>query len=518
MSIATAAAATREASAGIASDLAQFASGLRADRLPARVRIRALHLMLDAAGIALASHRFDFARASLRGIEALSGLGAEPDEEAREVAEGTVIGHPRRLPFRDAALANGLLVHGLDYDDTHVPGILHATASAFPCVLALGERIGASGAEVLAAYVAAVEAGARISAVPRGGFHRQGFHPTGLVGAFGCALGAGRLLGLDSARLAAAQGIALSTASGSMEFLEEGAWTKRLHPGWAAVAGLTSAYLASEGFVAPTRPYEGRFGLYRSHLGPAAAEACDHSLAVAGLGEEWELDRVAVKPFPACHFLHGCADAAIEIARRHDLDPTQVAEVTALVPEETIATICEPVAGKLRPASDYEAKFSVQYAVAVSLSRRAFGLAELEDEVRTDDAILGLAKRVRYRPDPSSAFPRAYSGEVVVRTHDGRELRHREQINRGADERPLTNGEIAEKYMENARLTVDETQAAAIREAILGLYRCPDVRAAACVLRGAQAAPTGRTLRGAASHTNAAEAAAAPPARRKAGA
>ena len=399
-------------SENIASDLSVFAGGLRYEDIPDRVRIRARHLILDAVGIAFASHGFDFARLSLSGIEALAG----PDLPSSVTGGGTVIGHPHRLPFRDAAMANGLLVHGLDYDDTHVPGIIHATASAFPCALALGERLGASGAAVVAAYVVAVEAGARIGSVPRGGFHRQGFHPTGLVGAFGCALGAGRLLGLDPRQLVMAQGIALSTASGSMEFLEDGAWTKRLHPGWAAVAGLTSAYLASEGFVAPGLPYEGRFGLYRSHLGPGADDDCDYSLATAGLGETWELDRIAVKPFPACHFLHGCADAAIVIARDHDLDPCEVEEVTALVPQETIATICEPAANKVRPTSDYDAKFSVQYAVAASLVRRTFGLAELDADARSDSRILDLARRVRYRPDPASAFPRAYSGEVVVRT------------------------------------------------------------------------------------------------------
>ena len=464
----------------IASELAAFAAGLRYEDIPDRVRIRARRLILDAVGIALASHRFDFAGPCLRGIEMLAGAGASP----RQAGEATVIGHPRRLPLRDAAMANGLLVHGLDYDDTHVPGIIHATASAFPCTLALGERLGASGADVVAAYVVAVEAGARIGSVPRGGFHRQGFHPTGLVGAFGCALGAGRLLGLDSDQLVMAQGIALSTASGSMEFLEEGAWTKRLHPGWAAVAGLTSAYLASEGFVAPSRPYEGRFGLYRTHLGAPADGDCDYALATHGLGEVWELERVAVKPFPACHFLHGCADAAIAIARTHDLRPEEVEEVTALVPEETIATICEPAANKVRPVSDYHAKFSVQYAVAVSLSRRAFGLAELDEDARADARVLDLASRVRYRADPASAFPRAFSGEVVVRTRDGRELRHREEINRGADERPLTNGEIAEKFMDNARLTVDGVRAVAIRNAILDLDRHDDARAVAGVLAG----------------------------------
>ena len=489
----TAAAAITELhadSTGIASELSEFANRLDYEDIPAGVRVRARHLILDAVGIALASHRFDFAAPSLAGIEALGGGGATGATGATGAAvgeadgEATVVGHSRRLPLRDAAMANGLLVHGLDYDDTHVPGIIHATASAFPCTFALGERLGATGADLIAAYVVAVEAGARIGSVPRGGFHRQGFHPTGLVGAFGCALGAGRLLGLDPRQLVMAQGIALSTASGSMEFLEEGAWTKRLHPGWAAVAGLTSAYLARAGFVAPSLPYEGRFGLYRTHLGAGAEGECDFSLATAGLGDSWELERVAVKPFPACHFLHGCADAAIAIARDHDLHPDEVEEATALVPEETIATICEPAANKVRPTSDYDAKFSVQYAVAASLSRRAFGLAELEDEARTDRRILNLARRVGYRADPHSAFPRAFSGEVVVRTRDGRELRHREEINRGADERPLTNGEIAEKFMDNARLTVDGPKAIAIRDAILDLDRCENVRTVATVLRG----------------------------------
>ena len=483
------------AASPIAAELAEFAHGQRYEEIPGEVRLRARHLMLDAVGIALASHRFDFARTSLDGIEALAGLGADAGPGAGREGEATVIGHPRRLPLRDAAMANGLLVHGLDYDDTHVPGIVHATASAFPCALALGERLGASGEEVIAAYVVAVEAAARIGTVPRGGFHRQGFHPTGLVGAFGCALGAGRILGLDPPRLVMAQGVALSTASGSMEFLEEGAWTKRLHPGWAAVAGIASAYLARAGFVAPSLPYEGRFGLYRTHLGARGdeGEASDLSLATRGLGETWELERVAVKPFPACHFLHGCADAAIALAAAHDLRPDEVEEATALIPEETIATICEPVANKVRPTSDYDAKFSVQYAVAASLARRAFGLAELDAEARADRAILDLAKRVRYRADPDSAFPRAYSGEVLVRTRDGRELRHREEVNRGADERPLTNREIVEKYMENARRTVDGARAAAIRNAILDLDRCGDVRAVAGLLAGGRP-PAGRPV------------------------
>jgi len=433
---------------------------------------RARHLMLDATGIALASSRWDFAHQSLTAIRGLAGAG-----------ECSVIGMPDTLPLRDAVMMNGILVHGLDFDDTHVPGVIHTTASAFPTALGVAEHAGASGKAMLAAYVVGVEASSRLGAVAKGAFHQVGFHPTGLIGAYGCALLAGRLMGANAEQLAMAQGITLSTGSGSLEFLEDGAWTKRLHPGWAGVAGITGAALARQGFQGPRLPYEGRFGLFPSHLGPLEAN-CDYGLATAGLGEAWEIDQIAVKPFPACHFAHGCADAAIAIAKDHDLRPEDVVKIKALVPQEVIKTICEPVERKLHPVSDYDAKFSLHFIVAAGLTRRRFGLAELDDEALHDETILGLAKKVTYEADPDSLFPRAYSGEVVVTTRDGRELRHREAVNRGAAERPLANEEIVDKFTENARIAVSAERAERIRDALLDLHNTADVRDLARVLGG----------------------------------
>lgn len=233
----------------IARQLAEFAAGFGYDAIPEPVRRRAKHLMLDALGIALASTRYDFAH---RAFSALAGLAGGGDS--------VVLGFSTRLPLRDAVLMNGILVHGLDYDDTHVPGVIHATASSFPLALGLAAHLDRSGRELLAAYVLGVEVSARLASVARGGFHRIGFHPTGLIGAFGCTLAAGFLHGTDAARLTMAQGIALSMASGSLEFLQDGAWTKRLHPGWAAVAGITAAALARTGFVGPGAAYEGASG------------------------------------------------------------------------------------------------------------------------------------------------------------------------------------------------------------------------------------------------------------------
>ena len=274
---------TNPATDTIATQLAAFAHGLKPDMLPAAVVEQAKLLMLDALGIALASSRHDFAHCAYRGLHALGGAG-----------DSAVMGAFAPLPLRDAVLMNGILVHGLDFDDTHPGAITHPSASAFPLALGLAAQRHATGAEMITAYVLAIEVAARLGAAARGGFHDVGFHPTGLVGAFGCALAAGKLMGLDQAGLAHAQGVVLSMASGSMEFLSDGAWTKRMHPGWAGVSGLTATALAGAGFRGPSQPYEGRFGLYASHLAARGLNA-DLSLCTRGLGERWELLEVAVK-------------------------------------------------------------------------------------------------------------------------------------------------------------------------------------------------------------------------------
>ena len=460
-----AAAASHEMSRPLVAErLARFTAGLEFQHIPAAVVTRAKYLMLDAVGIALASTGFDFAHRTLTAIRGLAGEGDTP-----------VIGFPALLPMRDAALVNGVLIHGLDYDDTHTGGVVHPTASLLPTVLAVGARRRASGAATLAAYVAGVEAAARLGAVAKGGFHQIGFHPTGLVGAFACALSAGKLFGLAEEQLVMAQGITLSAASGSLEFLEDGAWTKRFHPGWAANAGITAAALAQQGFVGPKRAYEGRFGLYPSHLqehyDPTSLE-----FATRNLGEAWELLEVAVKPFAACHFTHGCADAAIALKTDHELDWRTIERVEALVPAEVVKTVCEPAANKRRPANSYDAQFSIPFIVAAALIRGRFTLAELTAEAIADPAILTLADRVDYRVDPESGFPRYYSGELIVTTRDGRKLRHREHMNRGCGDRPLSEADILAKFHDNAARAVASERARAISEAMLGLDTASDLR------------------------------------------
>ncbi|GAB2899566.1 MmgE/PrpD family protein [Paralcaligenes sp. KSB-10] len=446
--------------ATIAATLAAFAESLRPEAIPAAVIERAKYLILDAVGIAHASTRYEFAHRSLSAATELSaGMGDTP-----------VIGLSARLQLRDAMLMNGILVHGLDFDDTHSQGVIHSTAACFPTALGVAAHAGLGGLDLLAAYVVGMEAGTRLGSVAKGGFHQIGFHPTGLVGAFSAALVAGRLFGLNVQQLSMAQGIALSTGSGSLEFLNDGAWTKRMHPGWAAGAGFTAASLARHGFVGPKQVYEGRFGLFASHLGQYAKDI-DLSLATAGLGEVWETAKVAVKPIPACHFTHACADAAAILRDKHGLKVADIRSVRALVPGEVVKTVCEPVATKKRPQNSYDAQFSIPYIVATALARGSFGLAHLDGEALADPEVLALAQRVEYEVDPDSPFPKYYSGEVIVMTHDGRELRHREEINRGAVDRPISGPDIEKKFMDNMALAVSRSRAEQVRDLVLGMDR-----------------------------------------------
>lgn len=454
--------------------LAEFASGLQADDIPASVRFRALHHMLDAAGIAVAASRYDH---SHRVLNAMRGLGVE--------GSVPVIGFPARLSARDAAILNGYLCHGLDFDDTHVAGIIHPTASVFPAVLSAAAMVGASGRDMVTAYVVGIETAARIASVAKSGFHQVGFHPTGIVGVFASALAAGRLMGLNARALAMAQGIAVSMASGSLEFVEDGAWNKRLHPGWAAQAGITAAALAREGFVGATRPYDGRFGLFKSYMGTYADQA-DFSLATAGLGDTWELMQTAIKPYPACHFTHACIDAALAL-RAQGVTAGQVRDIEVKVPAGTHKVICMPEANKLNPANSYDAQFSVQWLTAAALVRGRLGLAELEPAEIVDPEIMALTQKVRFADYPDSPFPKAYSGEVIVTTVDGQTRSHREHINRGAAERPLTNGEIVEKFRANAATACAPANVDRMERAMLGLESTQDAVATLAVFSSAEA-------------------------------
>lgn len=449
--------------------LAQMAASIRLGDVPAKVLERARLHILDALGLGLASSVQDFGMSVLAGATAMGSSGP-----------CSVIGRPERLEMRDAAMVNGVLVHGLDFDDTHLASIIHCTATALPAALALGEARDASGGEMLAAFLAGAEASIRIGLAVDGGFHHTGHHATGMVSHFASAITAGRLLGLDADGIMAAQGIAGSTASGIQVFLEEGAWTKRFHPGWGAVAGITAAHLAQAEFKAPTRVYEGRFGLFEAHL---HGQETKNAEIARELGTLWHFGDTALKPYPVCHFIHGCADAAIDL--HEEIGGEEIVSVEALLGEPTLHIVCEPAEAKQRPTNEYEVKFSAQFVTAYCLLYGRFGLPDLMPAAITDPAALALAQKVTCKADPDSRFPTYFSGGVTVALADGRVLSRHVPVNSGAGERAMTAEAVAGKFMASASLAIAEDQACRIRDAVMRLEDVP-VRELAALLRAGE--------------------------------
>ncbi len=442
--------------------IARFATALRPGAVPGAVMHHAKLCILDSIGIALASGTCDFGR---RAVAAATLLG--------HAGPATVIGSAHGLPLRDAVLANGTLIHGLDFDDTHSASVVHCTASAWPVAFNLGCERRACGRDALTAYVLAVEVDARIGAAARGGLQKRGFHPTGIVGAFGCAAAAAYLERLDSDQHCDALGIVLSMASGSMAFISDGAWTKRLHPGWAGVAGITAAAFAAQGFVGPAAPLEGPFGLFNTLLG--ADHGVDAALFGADLGDVWRTAEIAFKPYPACHFNHAFADCALAIKREFELTPADIVSITALIHPDQVAVVCEPLAAKRKPTNAYEAQFSVPYMIAASLVHDRFTLDELEPAALSDSETLALAARVDYRDDPRSAYPQYYSAGLIVRTRDGRTLDHHIRVNRGADDNPMSESDIYAKYHANATRAISAGEAERIADVVACLDSAPDL-------------------------------------------
>ncbi|WP_160351471.1 MmgE/PrpD family protein [Bordetella sp. 15P40C-2] len=455
----------------IAHALTRFCNQLDLDAVPQAVRDRSCDLMLDAIGCALAARQEAFAKR-------YSHVVFSPVFSAG--SERGVIGFSQRAALRDAALLNGILAHGLDFDDTHMAGIAHLSVSVMPTVLALGAQLNADGRAVLRAYITGVECGARLASVVKGRFTTKGFHPSAVVGTFASTMAASSLMRLDQEQTLCAQGFALSMAAGTLQFLEDGAWTKRMHPGWAAQSAITAALMGSDRIPAPQAPYLGRYGLYSTHLDAADLPDIDIDIALRGLpigadSANWELMNVAVKPYPMCHFVHASVEAAIKL-HREGVNPDDIERVTVSVPAGTVQSVCEPLDTKRRPSTDYEAKFSTPYAVASGLIRGRLGLQDLEPEAFTSDNVRRLMAKTDYVVDTDSTFPKHYSGQVSLRMRDG-QVRHQSvPVNPGHAERPLDRAQVLEKFMANGTRYFSKSHAELICDRVTHLERLPAIR------------------------------------------
>jgi 2-methylcitrate dehydratase PrpD len=440
--------------------IGRFASGLRLADVPPPVVEKAKLVFLDTLGIALASSTMDFGLMAINVARKLGGPKAS-----------LLIGTSDRVAAANAVMANGTLAHGLDYDDTLEEAIVHTGCCAGITALATGEEVGATGAEVLEATIVGTEVLCKMGLVAPGKFHARGFHPTAICSTFGAAAAAGKLYELNSNQWVDAFGLCGSQSSGIIEYLADGTWTKRLHPGWSAHGGVVATLLAKEGFRGPAKVLEGTHGFFSAFGGKNEYDF----EKISELGRRWEIPRLTFKSYPCGSISHPYMDCALRIKQKHAPRADQIMEVICRTAEGPVHRLWEPLADKQNPPSSYGAKFSLPYSIAVMLIRGRAGLEEFSEAAIRDPELLGLAAKVHYELDPTIDYPRHFEGHVQVKMKDGNVFTEDQLHPRGGYEDPLPPEEIEAKFRANAGLALAEYEVEEIVRLVQQLEALPAI-------------------------------------------
>lgn len=457
--------------ATLSESLWRHASALRYDALPARVVEKIKDLALDTLGVALGSASLDFGiatRALVRSWESSGGA--------------SVVGEPRRVPAHAAALVNGVLAHGQDFDDTHTESVTHPSACIVPSALAVAESRGASGRDAILAMAAGFEAMIRLALPARNQFHLHGFHTTSIAGTFAAAIIASKLHGLNDLSATNAIGVAGSFTSGLLECVPAGAGSKRLHAGWAAMGGIMAADFADRGLTGPATVFEGRLGVFNSFVRGetiAIAEILD------GYGDDWTLLDTRPKLYPCCHYLQSFIDCARRLRDERGVMPADVAEIRCRVAEGSVNMICTPWVSKQTPGDAYEAKFSLPFAVAIALHDGRAGTSEFTLDNARRPEIAALMARATFQIDPGFSV-KDMPGDVEIVLANGRTERCVQERVRGDRSAPISRAELLDKFHDNLRATPFADRADAIAATVLDLDAQRDLDALGALLRGGE--------------------------------
>jgi len=445
--------ATKLPTISVAQQLAERIAVLETSRLPPAVRQKCQDLLIDVVGLCITARNECYIKSALAGCD--------------DDGPCTAIGHARTLSAASAAFVNGTAAHGEDFDDTFEGGPVHAGAVIVPAVLAACERHKPDGVAALLGIAVGTEAMCRLSMVVPKAVHNAGFHPTAIFGVMGAAAGVGAALGLNAKQLVDALGIAGSFAGGIIEYLSEGAWTKRLHPGWAAQAGLRAALLARAGFIGPRTVFEGVHGLFH---GFAHTTEGNYAAVTGDFGAHWVTETLAFKPYPCGTMAHPYIDCAKRLAAR-GIKPGDVKELICEVAEGTVHRLWEPLASKQHPPNGYAAKFATPFILATGFVRGGVGLDAFTEAAVRDADVLALASKVRYVIDPDNPYPNNFTGHIRAVLNDGGVVEERQPHFRGGAHEPLTRADIEEKFALNARYGGwDAARPASALKLLAGLY------------------------------------------------
>lgn len=449
--------ASTAAGSSLAEQLAAFAATVARDGVPDDVAQSVVQRLVDILGLCVAARSLPTSQAAMRYV--VDAGGAE---------RATAVGVQPRLPAPAAAFINGVLAHSLDYDDTHLPSVLHPSASVIPAALAAAEDAGSSGECVVRAVAVGLEVTVRLGMagydeeLGNSVFFEHGQHATSICGVMGAAIAAAMALGLDEEGMVHSLGLAASRASGILEANRAGGTVKRLHCGWAAEAGVASAQLVRQGFTGPPSVLEGRFGFFESWL---HGSPINYAAVTDDLGAVWSVPGIFFKPYPANHFTHAAIDAGIEL-RHRGVESASIVRLELGVAGAALRTIGEPIDMKRAPTTGYQAQFSGPYGLVAGLiggGGLGVALSDYTDGTVADPRRRALMAKVEVVADPrcDEIFPHQFPATVLAELTDGKAVRVEILTNRGGPQRPLSDQELAVKFRENV---ADELSPSTIKE------------------------------------------------------
>ena len=441
----------------IAEEFSSWSKTLSVKDIPEKTQSTLKFLLKDICGIILSARNENYVKSL---VETYKGSG-----------NLVSLGHSERFDLFSSAIIAGTAAHGEDFDDTFEGNPMHVGATMIPAMLSAAQKFNLNGDQILKGLTIGSELICRLALVAPTAMHKQSFHPTAVCGTFGVAAGLSSVLDLTEKQMVSALGIAGSFTSGIIEYLAEGSWTKRVHPGWSANSGMNAALIAKSGFYGPRTVFEGEHGFFEAFALKEIER--DYSHLTDGLGKRWENQNLAFKPFACGTMAQPFVDCAIKI-RKKIKNLNNISSITAKVGEGTVHRLWEPLKEKKNPSTPYSAKFSVPYCVAVGFVRGDAGLNEFNEKSINDKEILNLASKVNYEIDPNNEYPKNYTGTLICKTSENEFTEHQPCF-RGGIKEPLTKDDIDKKYNANLNYSrISEENKKNLNNFIETLFTKPD--------------------------------------------
>ena len=435
----------------VSQTITDFALNLRYEDIPHEYIEYGKMLMMDTFGVAMSCAGLPHARAVR---ETIGELNSRQD--------CTLWGTSERAGLADAVLYNSCLIHGADYDDTHVAAILHPSAAVIAAAVTVGEYAGASGREIMTAIIAGWEISVRLGLAAKGGFHDVGYHGTGIIAPFAAACVAGRLLCVSEETLVNALGICGSQAAALQEFLHDGSWTKKIHPGWGCHSAVYALKMAQHGFVGPKEVFEGGFGLWQTHLG--TTEGLKEEMS--NLGSKWHTPEIAFKMYPVCHMTHSFIDCLQEVLRDNRLTADDIEHIECRIESRCYHIVCSPEEAKKHPQTDYMMRFSLPYVVAIAAIKGRVSPWEIDLKYAQDPQVLDLMSRVICIDDDEKRHPGYFPGWIRLTTKDGCSFVCDHRYELGTKQNPIRLENVIEKFHNNTDAFYTEAEITRMTDAI----------------------------------------------------